>query len=455
MRITTDSEIKNEDQIQVIIIGSGMAGVTTANTIQEQLKNSQKKVNIIILEGRDRIGGRTYSKKLTQNNIPIDLGASWIQGPNCREVKKLCSQLELETVKKDWKSLYFSSNGNLLTEKYVNGEHKKYENIIAQAVRMPEKDIPLKQCLDIYRKKANLKIKDEELFYGYLRDLELYEGGSVHELSSWELDDSDDSSTDEEEEILDADVMVKEGYGNLVETYAKGLNILLSHTVKSIDYTDPSLIKVKTDRGDFFGHYVVSTIPLGCLQKETVEFKPSLPKQKKDVINKIGMGLLNKVILEFPNNFWGDEIEWVHKNSKIDEPDFFQFLSLDYVVPGSNTLMAFCETDLARKVETMKESDVIKQAMNVLRSIFGNNIPDPLSCYITKWNSDPFSYGSYSFEKSGSTGKDRDLLGKPIEDRLFFAGEACINVGGTYAVGAHLSGKRDGSKIAKLILKRK
>ena len=42
----------------------------------------------------------------------------------------------------------------------------------------------------------------------------------------------------------------------------------------------------------------------------------------------------------------------------------------------------------------------------------------------TNWSRDPFSYGSYSYLAKGSWRRDHVALGRPIENRLFFAGEA-------------------------------
>eukprot|EP01080_Neovahlkampfia_damariscottae_P011611 gene11611-4853_t len=452
-QLNKENDTIKEEVISIIIIGAGMAGITAARQIEYDLKKTEKKIKITILEGRNRVGGRIHTINFSKNKTPVDLGASWIQGPSCDKVKILAKKFNFELVSKDWDSLFYSSSNKKLEYRYIEKMETKFSNILAQATRMPSKDIPLKECLDKYFKKANVKIKDEELFFGFLRDLELTEGGSVNEISAWQLDDSDDSSSSSSDEDADGDVMVKEGYGKLLEKNAEGLDIKLNHIVKSINYEDKFTIKIETDHGDFFADYCISTLPLGCLQKETVEFKPQLPKKKQKTINKIGMGLLDKVLLEFPTNFWGNEIEWITKYSKPNEADFSQFLSMEYVSPGSAILMAFCEADFAKKLESMNDVDVVNQAMKVLRSTFGNNVPDPLSYHITRWFQDPFCYGSYSFEKYGTTEKDRDILGESIENRLFFAGEATIGESGTYATGAFLSGKRDGKRISKLIQK--
>ena len=447
---------KSKEEIKITIIGAGIAGITAARQLEYNLKKLKKNFKITILEGRNRVGGRLHTIKFSKNNIPIDLGGSWIQGPSCDKVKLLAKKHNFELISRDWDSISFNSSNEKLTPKYIEKMEIKCQNVLEQAVRMPSKDISLKECLDKFFKKSKTKLKDEEIFFGFLRELELTEGGSINELSSWQLDDSDDeSSSSSDSDDLCCDVMVKEGYGTLIEKDSEGLDIKLNQIVKSINYEDESIIKIKTNQGEFFADYCISTIPLGCLQKETVEFTPPLPIKKQKTIQKIGMGLLDKVVLEFPKNFWGEEIEWITKYSKVNQPDFSQFLSMEYVIPGNPVLVAFCEADFAKKLEKMEDIDIVNQAMNVLKSIFGKDTPDPISYHITRWFQDPFCYGSYSFEKYGTTEKDRDILGEPIENRLFFAGEATIDESGTYATGAFLSGKRDGKRIAKLISQKK
>jgi monoamine oxidase len=88
--------------------------------------------------------------------------------------------------------------------------------------------------------------------------------------------------------------------------------------------------------------------------------------------------------------------------------------------------------------------------MTVLRTIFGQAIPDPVAWQITRWASDPYALGSYSYNAVGASVKTRRVLSEPVEDRLFFAGEATSLKYPATVHGAYLSGQREAERILEL-----
>ena len=94
---------------------------------------------------------------------------------------------------------------------------------------------------------------------------------------------------------------------------------------------------------------------------------------------------------------------------------------------------------------------IIKKTMLNFKKHFGFSIPDPTSYLNTRWSNDPFSYGSYSYLKVGSTDYDHDAIAKPVSNRLFFAGEATCPKYFATTHGAYLSGIREAERINKLL----
>jgi monoamine oxidase len=66
-------------------------------------------------------------------------------------------------------------------------------------------------------------------------------------------------------------------------------------------------VDVLTTRGSFQASYVLVTVPLGVLQAGRIAFHPHLPKGKREAIRKTGMGVFNKIFLEFGSVFWDQE----------------------------------------------------------------------------------------------------------------------------------------------------
>jgi monoamine oxidase len=85
-----------------------------------------------------------------------------------------------------------------------------------------------------------------------------------------------------------------------------------------------------------------------------------------------------------------------------------------------------------------------------LRLIYGEEIPDPEAWLITRWGHDPFAYGSYSYAPVGASIEDYEAMAEPVENRLFFAGEATYPEHSATVHGAFLSGMREAKRIAEL-----
>ncbi len=91
---------------------------------------------------------------------------------------------------------------------------------------------------------------------------------------------------------------------------------------------------------------------------------------------------------------------------------------------------------------------LVDELMTVLRSMYGNKIPNPVAAMMTRWNSDPLAHGSYSYLAIGSSLVDHQTLAEPIDDRIFFAGEATSDQHPATVHGAFLSGEREANRIA-------
>ena len=181
----------------------------------------------------------------------------------------------------------------------------------------------------------------------------------------------------------------------------------------------------------FEANKLVLTVPLGVLKAGTIKFNPPLPANKQSAISRLGMGTLNKCCLRFSRPFWPTTVDW-----------------LGQIPSGSGqpVLVGFQAGAAAVAMETMNNEHLIASAMESLRGIFGKGMPEPIGAQITRWHSDPFSGGAYSFNALGSTPTDREELAKPLAKRLFFAGEASHPMFGTVH-GAYLSGLRAAAEL--------
>lgn len=257
--------------------------------------------------------------------------------------------------------------------------------------------------------------------------------------------------------------MIKGGYDTVLCSLAKGLDIRLNHIVTEVLYghgelgascKDGKHVKVSTSNGnEFIGDAVLITVPLGCLKAQTIKFSPSLPDWKLSSINRLGFGVLNKIVLEFPEVFWDDNVDYF--GATAEETDLrgrcFMFWNLRKTV-GAPVLIALLVGKAAIDGQSISSDVHVNSAMVVLRKLFrDSSVPDPVASVVTNWGLDPFSRGAYSYVAVGASGRDYDILGRPVANCLFFAGEATCKEHPDTVGGAILSGLREAVRIIDLV----
>lgn len=192
----------------------------------------------------------------------------------------------------------------------------------------------------------------------------------------------------------------------------------------------------------------------------SVRFWPPLPKWKAGAVERLGFGLLNKLVCHFPDKFWASTqsmlFGYVNRHERGERGRFFLFWSL-YDEP---TLVALISGDCANALDDQGASndaiktEAVEDAVGILRKIFGDDaVPMPVEAVLTHWGSDIHTRGTYSFVGKEATGDDYEQMALPITPsgsavpRLFFAGEATNRQFPATIHGAFLSGLREAKRI--------
>jgi monoamine oxidase len=203
-----------------------------------------------------------------------------------------------------------------------------------------------------------------------------------------------------------------------------------------------------TNHGAFHAHHVIVTLPHAVLKSGAVKFSPALPAWKRGAIDRLHTGLTDKFYLRFPRPFWDPAADTLGRIPSTPEGGWSVWLNF-YKYTGIPMLMVFNHTDLAERLETMSDTEVIDAAMRVLRPAYGASIPDPLGLQRSRWAADPFARGTYSHIPPGATERDYFLMGQPV-GRLRFAGEPTDPDFPTLVLGAYRSGVREAAAIEAL-----
>lgn len=442
----------------VIIIGAGLAGLAAAR--QLQLLNFK----VFILEGRSRPGGRVLSKKMTgPGQLAVaDLGGSVLTGINGNPFGVLARQLGFPLHKVRDKCPLYLPDGRpvdpVVDTKVEVAFNQLLDKVckLRQAIleEMRDVDVSLGTALEVFRKVYKVAEAEEErmLLNWHLANLEYANATWLSDLSMayWDQDDPYEMGGDH--------CFIPGGNGRFVKVLAENIPILYNHTVSRVHYGNNGVM-VCANGQVFRGDMALVTVPLGVLKKGSIKFNPDLPAQKQDAIRRLGFGLLNKVAMLFPHDFWGGEIDtFGHLTEDSSQRgEFFLFYSYSSV-SGGPLLVALVAGESAIKFEKSSPVETVERVLDVLRGIFspkGIDVPNPLQVICTQWGTDKFTYGSYSYVGIGSSGDDYDILAESVGDgRVFFAGEATNRRYPATMHGALLSGFREAANISRAAQRR-
>ncbi|KAJ8567890.1 hypothetical protein K7X08_020612 [Anisodus acutangulus] len=434
----------------VIIVGAGLAGLAAAR----QLMSFGFKV--IILEGRNRPGGRVYTQKMGRKGkfAAVDLGGSVITGIHANPLGVLARQLSIPLHKVRDKCPLYNPDGAPVNAEIDSNVELIFNKLLDKVTELRKivsglaNDISLGSVLGILiQLYAVAKTTEEkQLLDWHFANLEYANAGCLSELSAayWDQDDPYEMGGDH--------CFLAGGNWGIIRALCKGVPIFYGKTVQAIKYGDEGVEVIAGDQL-FQADMVLCTVPLGVLKRRSIRFEPELPAKKLEAIDRLGFGLLNKVAMVFPHVFWGEDLDTFgclnHYSHRRGE--FFLFYSY-HTVSGGPVLIALVAGDAAQLFECTDPYTLIHRVMSILKGIYepkGITVPDPIQSICTRWGSDPFSFGSYSHVRVQSSGSDYDILAENLGGRLFFAGEATIRQHPATMHGAYLSGLREASRISQ------
>ena len=432
-----ESGAMENSHAEVLIVGAGISGLAAAATLR------QAGYGVIVIEARDRIGGRVWTNRAWPE-MPLDMGASWIHGIDGNPITAIAEEAGVATLPTDYDNHWLYTSDGLMEDDEQDAAEAEAEAFFEQALEEADDryddDVSLQQALDDL-------LAEEPLSAPQRRLLNYYVNAVVEQEYAADVADLSLFAWDEDAGFDGGDVLFPAGYDQIADFLATGLDIRLEQPVRAIRYGSDG-VTVETVAASFTGERVIVTLPLGVLQKGVVDFDPPLPDAKQEAIDSLGMGLLNKVYLRFPRIFWPQEAEILGFVSE-KKGEWAETLNIAFYTDAP-VLLCFNAATYGRAIEKLSDGEIVAAAMQRLAGMFGADIPDPDAHHITRWASDPYAFGSYSYRRPGSNGDTRDALAAPVDERLFFAGEATSRDYAATVHGAYLSGLAAAQEIVDL-----
>ncbi|MEM9303696.1 MAG: FAD-dependent oxidoreductase [Pseudomonadota bacterium] len=415
-----------ESEVRALVIGAGMAGISAARTLEDA------GVGATIIEARERIGGRIWSDDSL--GATVDMGGAWIHGTRFNPLTRMARRQKIETSRTDYDDLVAFDRGRRMSERELADIAELAGELEYYIDRLDvDGDISLQAAVDRVLAAEGATAEERHALRFALSPLVTEAGANLSELSLVHADAGDGFGG--------GDVLFPGGYRQLVDGLATGLDLRLGQPVQQVEYGLEG-VRVTTATGRFEADGVISTLPLGVMKAGAVRFSPGLPKAHAAAIDRLGMGVLDKVALRFPESFWETRVEFTARVPDV-VGEFAMFLHLDAHVDAP-IIVALCAGDFARENETRDDRTIVATVMKALRECYGAGIPDPEAFVISRWWTDPFAGGSYSHLRPGSSPSDREALTEPLgAGRVRFAGEHTTTSYPGTVHGAHLTGIRE------------
>jgi len=430
----------------IIVVGAGSAGLAAALWLAE------RSVRVIVLEGRDRVGGRVESQYVGSVDVPAELGAEFIHGtaPQTSALLRDAGLADVETGSVSW---VCAPDGILRS---VDDDWSSSE--IFELARLLTEDESVEAFLRRFEHDPRMREKAQRA-RAFVEGFEAADPAlaSVRAIA------------DELRSGIDATTSRPVGsYAPLFEHLAKkcaraGVDFRLHTTVERIVWKAGDVtIEARSDNGDastFHARGAVITVPVGVLRQSGravhMSFAPALPAQKQAALRGLEMGYAVRVALAFRTPFWEQVAGGRYRDAAFFRCEGRVFNAFWTQVPlRSRTVVAWAGGPRATAMDGMSAQERIDRARDEFGAMFEQRNLAREECeggVTHDWSNDPFACGAYSYVVTGA-GVARASLAAPVDETLFFAGEATSTDGqGGTVSGAFETGMRAAREAARAL----
>ncbi|KAK2994469.1 hypothetical protein RJ640_008837 [Escallonia rubra] len=427
--------MESRSRCSVIIIGAGISGISAAKVLAENGVD-----DVMILEASDRIGGRI--RKEGFGGVSVELGAGWIAGVGGKEsnpVWELARQSGLRTCFSDYSNARYNiydPSGKIFPSEEAADSYRKAVESAIRKLRAEEDN----HGGDVARLSEPLSVPKTPIELAIDFILHDFEMAEVEPISTY-VDFG-------EREFLVAD---ERGYESLLHKMAETFlltsdgeimdsRLKLNKVVRELQQSRNGATVTTEDGCVYEANYVILSVSIGVLQSDLISFRPPLPRWKTEAIETCDVMVYTKIFLKFPYKFWPcgpDKEFFIYAHERRGYYTFWQHMENAY--PGSNILVVTLTNGESKRVEAQSDQETLKEAMEVLRNMFGPEIPNATDILVPRWFNNRFQRGSYSNYPIYANHQMVHDIKAPV-GRIFFTGEHTSERFNGYVHGGYLAG---------------
>ena len=442
----------------VIIVGAGVAGLAAARRLAEA------GVTTVVLEARDRIGGRVHTIRDARTPLPIELGAEFVHG----------SAPEVVAIARENKLVICDIHGDRWRargRKLEPFDDEEFWSEIGKVMgRLDPKRTPDRSFQEFLDSKPGgpSLARQRTLAREYVQAFHAADMARVSERAL-----ADGGAPEDEEEKRQGRIL--DGYDRVPAALAAPVlgNVRLSAVVHEIAW-EPGAVEVQYSQAEggtltVAARAAIITVPLGVLEDATgpsaIRFTPDVDDVRRGA-SRLAMGTVGRIVLLFREPFWESkamkrrtggrslaQLSFVH-SADDDVPIWWT------AAPArSATLVGWAGGTTATRLVARGSAEVEARAIGAIARLFGMRRARAESlieaCWYHDWRADPFTRGAYSYALVGGSTAAKQLA-KPVARTLFFAGEAASPEGRTGTVhGAIGTGYRAAALVLRLTMNRR
>ncbi len=415
-----------QPDFDVLIVGAGAAGIAAARRVAAAGRR------FVVLEASERWGGRCFTDMRTFR-IPYERGARWIYMPDLNPLAKLALKAGLD--------IYPMPAGQRLRIGLRDAREGETEDFFANLVRCN------RGISDAARGKVDVScaqaLPNDLGDWRPTMEFVLGDFGCGKALSDISAMDMAKSAE------RDVAAFCRQGLGTLVGKLAFGSPIQFSSPVTRIAWGD-RLVEAETRGTLLTARAAIVTASTAVLASGKIKFQPGLPARHAEAIGKLGLGSYEHVAIEFAGNPLGlrsDDLIF----EKAAGPRTAALLGN---VSGSRLCVVEIAGRLAADLAGDGEAAMTTFAIDWLAGLFGSGLKRAVErTHATRWTKEPWVLGAFSAAAPGGQWA-RKALSEPLDERLWFAGEAVHEtLWGTIA-GAWEAGERAADAAIKRLGKK-